>query len=183
MGKFGRERGFTLIEALVVVAIVVILQAIAVPRLSDWIKSMRLTAAANNVFSSLLLTRSEAIKRNSRAVMCKSFSGDACSTMGGWDQGWIIFHDANGNASFDAGEALVHRQQPLDVGLKVSGNSPVANYVSFTPMGSSRYISGAFQAGTLTVCNQSAAKTDARQLVIHSSGRPRIAKVTMDSCQ
>jgi type IV fimbrial biogenesis protein FimT len=177
-----KNGGFTLVEILVVVVILAVLMSVAVPLLSDAVKSMRLTSAVNHVFSSLILTRSEAIKRTSRAAMCKSDTGSSCATAGGWEQGWIVFHDANGNGLLDAEESIIHRQSPLGGNLKISGNSPVANYVSFTPMGTSRYTYGAFQAGTITVCNVSGAKAEARQLVLHSSGRPRIAKVTLDSC-
>ena len=41
------------------------------------------------------------------------------------------------------------------------------------------YISGAFQAGTLTVCPESASRVDARQIVISSAGRPRTVKTTV----
>ena len=56
-----------------------ILAALAAPAMSGMVNSMRLTTAVNSLFTSLLLARSEAIKRNSRAVVCKSVSGDACT--------------------------------------------------------------------------------------------------------
>ena len=94
-----RCSGFTLIELLVVVALVAILQLLAVPALVSMATSMNLTTAVNSLFSSLILARSEAIKRNSRAVVCKSGNGNTCITTGGWEQGWIVFHDVNNNAS------------------------------------------------------------------------------------
>lgn len=183
MERSRRGGGFTLVETLLVVAILTILMSVAAPPLSNAVKSMRLTSAVNNIFYSLVLTRSEAIKRNSRAAMCKSVTGEACVTSGGWEQGWIVFHDVNDNATLDAGESIVHRQAQLDGNLKMRGNSPLANYVSFTPVGTSRYTSGALQAGTITLCNSSPARTEARQVTLHSSGRPRITKTMVDSCQ
>ncbi len=174
--------GFTLIELLVVVTLVAILQSLAVPVLAGMINSMRLTTAVNSLFSSLLLARSEAIRRNSRVVVCKSVSGDACITAGGWEQGWIVFHDSNNNASLDAGEAILSRQQALPQSMRFKGNDPVASYVSFTPMGSTQYPSGAFQAGTLTVCMESVTRVDARQIVISSTGRPRTVRTMVNSC-
>jgi len=182
MDKRSVNAGFTLIELLVVVAVVAILQSLAAPPLAAMINSMRLTVAVNALFSSLLLARSEAIKRNTRAVVCKSASGEACTTTGGWDQGWIVFHDANNNTRRDAGEVLLLQQDALSAGVRFSGNSPVANYVSYTPMGTTSYASGAFQAGTLTVCVPSATQGDARQIVISSAGRPRTVKTTVDHC-
>ena len=80
MGTQSGCAGFTLIELLVVVALAAILQSLAAPALSGMVNSMRLTTAVNSLLSSLHLARSEAIKRNSRAVVCKSASGDACTT-------------------------------------------------------------------------------------------------------
>lgn len=174
--------GFTLIELLVVVALVVILQSLAAPAFSAMVNSMRLTTATNLLFSSLMLARSEAIKRNSRAVVCKSDTGNDCTTTGGWEQGWIVFHDANNNAALDAGEDVVSREQALPQPILLTGNGPVASYVSYTPMGTTSYKSGAFQAGTLTVCTQSSSSVPAREIKISSTGRPRTLKTTVAQC-
>lgn len=182
MSRYSGCAGFTLIELLVLVALVAILQSLAAPALTGVVNSMRLTASVNTLFSSLLLARSEAIKRNSRAVVCKSATGDACINTGGWEQGWIVFHDANNNASRDAGEAILSRQPALPQPMRFTGNGPLASYVSYTPMGITKYTSGAFQAGTLTVCPQSSTSVAARELKISSSGRPRTLKTTVQHC-
>ena len=174
--------GFTLIELLLVVALVAILQSLAAPSLAGMANSMRLSTATNSLFSSLLLARSEAIKRNSRAVVCKSATGNACITTGGWEQGWIVFHDANNNAARDADETILSREAALSQPFKFKGNDPVSSYVSFNPMGRTLYTSGAFQAGRLTVCPESATRVDARQIVISSAGRPRTVKTTVAQC-
>lgn len=182
MGKRSGCAGFTLIELLVVVALVVILQSLAAPAFSAMVNSMRMTTAVNSLLSSLMLARSEAIKRNSRAVVCKSATGDTCITTGGWEQGWIVFHDANNNAARDADETILSREAALSQPFKFKGNDPVSSYVSFNPMGRTLYTSGAFQAGRLTVCPESATRVDARQIVISSAGRPRTVKTTVAQC-
>lgn len=58
------ERGFNLVEMLVVLAIAGIALAIAVPNLQDMIISARTRGVAESIQSGLLLARSEAIKRN-----------------------------------------------------------------------------------------------------------------------
>jgi type IV fimbrial biogenesis protein FimT len=174
--------GFSLVELMVVVAMAAILLTLAAPAFSGLVTSIRLSTGINALFSSLILARSEAIKHNSRAVVCKSASGLACTTSGGWDQGWIVFHDANNNAALDVGEALISRVQALPKLIRLIGNSPVSNYVSFTPMGTTSYTSGAFQAGTLTVCQESAVPVEARQIVISSAGRPRTVKTVVAQC-
>jgi len=182
IGTQSGSSGFTLIELLVVLAVVAILQTLAAPALTAMVNFVRLTAAVNALFSSLILARSEAIKRNSCAVVCKSVSGEASIATGGWEQGWIVFHDANNNAARDADETILSREAALSQPFKFEGNDPVSSYVSFNPMGRTLYTSGAFQAGRLTVCPESATQVDARQIVISSAGRPRTVKTTVALC-
>ena len=182
MDKRSAVAGFTLIELMVVLVLAAILATLAAPAMSGMVNSMRLTAAVNSLFTSLLLARSEAIKRNARAVVCKSASGDACIASGGWEQGWIVFHDANNNAKRDAGEVIMSVEPAMRSPIRLNGNSPFASYVSFTPMGQTAYASGAFQAGTLTVCVESSEPLEARQIVINSSGRPRTVRTTVAQC-
>lgn len=174
--------GFTLIELLTVVAVASVLLSLAAPAMSNMANSMRLSTAGNSFFSSLLLARSEAIKRNARVVVCKSATGDACASTGGWEQGWIVFHDVNNNAALDAGEVILSREQALPQPIRLTGNGPVISYVSYTPMGKTSFASGAFQAGTFTVCPESATRVEARQIVISSAGRPRTVKTTVEHC-
>ncbi|MDP1528868.1 GspH/FimT family pseudopilin [Rhodoferax sp.] len=182
MKKRFASAGFTLIELMVVVALAALLQSLALPAFRGFVNSMRLTVAVNSLFTSLLLARSEAIKRNGRAVVCKTVTGETCVTTGGWQQGWIVFHDANNNARRDAGEVIVSHQQATAASILLNGNAPLVSYVSYTPMGQTAYASGAFQAGTLTVCVASSDSQEARQIVISSAGRPRTVRTTVAKC-
>lgn len=174
--------GFTLIELMIVVVLVATLLTLAVPALSGMVSSMKITTATNSLFSSLLFARAEAIKRNSRAVVCKSSTGDACTTSGGWEQGWIVFHDVNNNAALDAGEVVLLREQAVSHPIRLTGNGPLVSYVSYTPIGTTSFTSGAFQAGTLTVCTQSSTSVAAREIKISISGRPRTVRTTIAQC-
>ena len=83
-----RSGGFTAIELMVVVALVAILTAIAAPYMGQMVRTQRLRTTSFDVFSSLTLARSEAIKRNVSVTMTP-VGGD-------WAKGWTIT-DANGN--------------------------------------------------------------------------------------
>lgn len=172
-----KPTGTTLVELLVALAIAAILLTTAIPGFASLIQSSRLTGATNDLLASLHLARSEAIKRNARAVICMSADGSSCATSGDWHQGWMVFHDADNNAKRDEDEALIQVRPPLPAGISVSGNDPVARYVSYAPTGATRLVSGAFQAGRLTLCGKLTSAKAARQIVISSTGRARTVKL------
>ena len=176
------NKGFTLIELLIALSVMAILIGVAIPAYSTMLISHRLTAQSNTFLSALYFARSEAIKRNGRVVLCKSSSGESCAYSGGWQQGWMVFDDTNNNASLDDGETLLRRGPALDEGFVMTGNGPVATYVSYTPLGLTKKTSGAFQAGTFTLCRSAANGEEARQIVISITGRPRVDKTTTTSC-
>ncbi|HEX7888306.1 MAG TPA: GspH/FimT family pseudopilin [Ramlibacter sp.] len=175
-------QGFTLVEALSVLAVTAVLASVAVPSMKDLVDSTRVTAASNELLGDLLLTRSEAMKRRTRVAICKSAEGQWCTATGGWQQGWIVFEDANGDGVRGAEEPLVRRQQALSGNLRLTGTAPVARYVSYAPNGATKTVGGGFQAGTLTVCAASAGPAGARQIILNASGRPRTTKVELPSC-
>ncbi len=176
-------RGFTLLELLVVVAIGGVLAAVAVPPMHAMLNTQKVVSFVYLFVSSLHLARNEAIKRNACAVMCKSATGQSCTGSGGWEQGWILFHDANNNAQLDAGEQVVLRQGAVSVGPRLTGNTPVANYVSYSASGGAKMVSGAFQAGTFTLCPESASDTSVRLIVLSGTGRPRTQAGTPGDCR
>lgn len=179
--RTSRLRGFTFVELTVVLALAGIMVSLGVPALQTFMGSLRVTAATNDVFAALLLARSEAVKLRARVALCPSEDGATCAAVQ-WDRGWIVFHDANNNGSRDTSEPVVKRWLALTVQLRASGNANVANYVSYTPLGTTRMVSGAFQSGTLTFCQLSAQPTHAREIVISADGRPRVQKKTVASC-
>lgn len=177
-----KSGGVTLIELLTVLAVMAIFQTLAVPAMSALLDSIRLSTGINTLLTSIHFARNEAAKRNDRVVMCKSAGTGACVRSGGWEQGWIVFHDRNNNALFDAGESILLSEPALPTHLKLVGNSPFANYVSYTANGTAQLISGAFQAGRFTLCRQSETSVPAREVVISPGGRPRTTKVMVENC-
>ncbi len=174
--------GFTLVELLVTAAIASLLMLVAFPAMTSMLDTQRRISAINTFVASMHLARGEAIKRNGRAVLCKSASGEQCTRAGRWDQGWILFHDSNNNASWDPGELLLLQQGPLGQRLRLSGNSPVAHYVSYSATGSAKMVSGAFQAGTFTLCPQDGVAGDVRKVILSGTGRPRTVKGVARDC-
>lgn len=175
------SRGFTLTELMATVSVCSALSLCAVRFAGTVLDGMKLTAATHTLLAQLTHARSEAIKRNAPVVLCKSADGLRCAVDGGWEQGWLVFHDSNNNAQREEGEAVLVRGEPVPQ-LQINGNGTMARYVSFSPGGGTHTATGAFQAGTLTVCRPSAARAEARQIVINAAGRPRVQKVQLPSC-
>lgn len=78
-----RSAGFTLTEALVVVAILGVLATIGIPSMRDLIASSRLKGAASDLYSSLIFARSEAVKRNGSVDVIPSATSN-------WGAGWTV---------------------------------------------------------------------------------------------
>ena len=178
-----RPHGFSLVESVVTLAIAGSLVALGASSLADLFHGLRLQALSGNLFQQVLLARSEAIKRNGRVVLCKSPDGYACADDGAWEQGWILFQDRNNSGSRESAEPVLERLHALPPGWRLTANTPVGRYVSYGPTGGARMAqSGAFQAGTFTLCRASTERTEARQIIINAGGRPRVQKVWLDHC-
>lgn len=76
-----RQAGFTLIETMVVVAIIIVLAGVGVPAMQDLIVNQRIKSTTSDLFASILRARSEAIKRNTDISMNPSSN---------WSTGWTI---------------------------------------------------------------------------------------------
>lgn len=83
-----RHAGFTMVEMMIVVLIIAILSAFAVPAMRSMIRIQQVKTASFDIFASLTLARSEAIKRNVPVTMTPA-GGD-------WGLGWTVT-DSNGN--------------------------------------------------------------------------------------
>ncbi len=90
--------GFTLVELMVTLAILIILTTIAVPGMTDLIRDARLSSQSDLLASTLNAARLEAIKRRQNVTVCPATDANtstACSgNAGDWSTGILVFDGA-----------------------------------------------------------------------------------------
>jgi len=176
--KTEKNQGFTLVEVLMAIMIVGILAAVAIPAMGNFIRNSRITASVNDFVTAVTIARSEATKRRGIMTICPSndplAATPSCAETE-WENGWLVFADADGDAVLDAGEEVVHRQAPLtEVFIRTSND--LEKYVSFSSRGETRSTTGASVTGNLVVCDDRGIQSiddvsTARGLVISRTGR------------
>jgi type IV fimbrial biogenesis protein FimT len=166
-------RAFTLTELLSSLAITAALLGFVYPSAVQFIRNQQIANASNLVMAALTLARSESIKRR-LPVLVDNADGH-------WESGWRVFADTNNNGLHDQFEPLLLQTEALPEGVVAKGNTPVMRYIRYTPTGTSNLLSGAFQAGTLTLCHATGTQP-VRRLVLSSSGRIRRSKTASGPC-
>jgi len=159
--------GFTLVELMIILAMLVILTGFAAPSYNRLVASQRITGEVNRFVGTLHLGRSEAIMRNQRVVICQQ-QADSCTSNGGWQYGWFSFVDKNRSGRFDADERLLRHQAALN--QKVTVTSGRRSRVVFHPSGVTPGTNATF-----TVCHAGFPEL-ARAVIISNTGRVRTSR-------
>ena len=87
------SRGFTVVELVIAMSILAIIVSLAAPSLSSVIVVQQVKAAAQDVYASLSVARSEALTRNTNVTVAP--------VAGDWAKGWTVT---------DAGGTVLRRQ-------------------------------------------------------------------------
>ena len=164
------QRGVTLMEVMIVVGIVGVLLAFAVPSFQEFVARNRLDGAAQDLMTSLQLARSEATRRGAQVTM--RLSGTAGSK--DWGSGWTMFVDADADGVLDTGEEVIRQGMALTAPLTLYGSSNFDTTIAFTRDGRLTNAGGYLvlcQGGSLTEDGQSRA----RAVLVNGAGRVRMA--------
>ena len=119
------DKGFTLIEVMVTVVVLVIVVTIGVPNFVNLLERNRVVATANDLLGSLQLARSEAVRLNTTAQVCSSSNGQSCS--GGWADGWIVIRDNVVIRVSSAVPPQVSISGPASIVFESAGNVELSN--------------------------------------------------------
>lgn len=160
-----RARGFTATEMLVAMVIVGILLVIGVPSFVSSLLAMRLNSQMSDLQGTLQRARSESITRATPATVCRSSNGTSCDTSaGGWEIGWALFIDGNGNGTIDASDTVIRVTPALLPGFTLRAPTAFANVVTYKSDGSAQ------AGGHFILCRNNALST-ARAVNVNLVGR------------
>jgi type IV fimbrial biogenesis protein FimT len=168
-------RGFTLIETLMVVALLAVIAVMAAPSLVAWHVRDQVDARARALLSTLSYARSEAVRRGARVTVCRVdsarrclASGQACSAgVADWSCGWAVMVER-------AGAPMVLRAQAELAAVSIAGTQ---TNLTFTPPAGQ--LIGSFRSFDIAPHFPSSATQGApwrRCIRIAAGGRPRIVE-------
>jgi len=157
-GPARNERGVTLVELLFAILVIAILTVIAIPSYRDASLSGRLSAISSDLYTSVQLARSEAIKSNATTTLCASDAPATCS--GDWEDGWIVL---------DAGGTVIHSGAALPDGFTVAQTGGTAD-LNFQPIGVG------VTAATFTICRDAPIGNQNRVISVLATGSASVKR-------
>lgn len=164
-----RQRGVTLPELMVVLAILAVLAAAALPGMGQLLRTQQMKAAVNDLFGAIGLARAQALARNARVQVTPADAARA-----DWTQGWTVFVDRDGDNAPGPADEIIAVHGPLAGGLRVRfvfTGAAAPFYIAYNGAGrSTRNDSDAARFGTLSLFQDRAV----RRIKINMLGRARI---------
>lgn len=164
-----KETGFTLLELMVVVAIVGILMAFGMPALQDFIKNDRLSSQINALVGHLAYARSEAVLRSQQVGLCASSDMTSCSGTN-WAGGWILYVDADSSSDYNAAtDTILRVQQALS-----GNNTTLTSTVGIGPqfLYDNRGYAVVGNTGSFSLCDDRL-ESKMKSITISNTGRVR----------
>jgi type IV fimbrial biogenesis protein FimT len=165
------QRGYSLYDLLTAIGVIGVLGVSAIGGLQPLLERQRLSTDVNLLVTHMTLARSEAIRRAAPVTVCKSAAGAGCTPESRWEQGWIVFVDADGDEELGADEMLIRAQQGLSEGHTLEFRAALGrnNALTYHPSGRSG------RNGTFIMCDR---RGTAKTVIVNFVGRARVGDRT-----
>lgn len=161
-----KTTGFTLIEVLITMAILIALVTIAIPSFAEFTIRVRVDNELSILQRQLFITRNTAINENNFVTLCPLNEKNECHNQ--WKDSLSVFTDSNNNKVFELalGERVISEKSAVKNGDKLQyGKTRIG--LTYAPTG---HLAGWGQNATFKYCpNQHIDKS--RGIVIAVSGR------------
>ncbi|MDH5190313.1 MAG: GspH/FimT family pseudopilin [Gammaproteobacteria bacterium] len=179
------NKGFTLIELMVSLAVMAIFLTMAIPAFTDVIKNNRLVSQTNSLVADINLARSEAVKRGVQVILCRSANSTAAVSSlacGGiaqtWTTGWFVFASGDSNTTFTAGtDTLIKRSEIARKGVIIKTNASGDSSLAYNADGTN----GNSSTVLFALCDDRG-NTKGREIQIINTGRPRLTSENITNC-
>ncbi len=175
--------GFTFIELMIVMTMVAVMAAIALPNLGQFIANNRLKSQMYNMLESINIARAEAVKRKVKTVMCRSADPTATTpacggTANTWTTGWIVYAKGDANDAYNsATDTIIGIGNAAHDTVTVMSNADGNSYLVYKPDGTLDETSQAVYA----ICDDRG-ESDGKQISIKLVGRAAIKSNPITDC-
>ncbi len=143
-----KKSGFSVMELLMVLAVIAVVSAITVPSIISWRNAAKLRGAAGNLKGDMEMAKVNAIKHNNFVAV--KFNADA----------YEVFVDTSGDGNRDAGEALL-KNRMLPAGVAFDFTHPEWTFT-----------------GNVTKFNGRGTADNGKAILTNGQGQERLVKVS-----
>ena len=161
-----RRHGFTLIELMVTLSVLVVVMAVAAPSMADFSANNQVAAAKTGFAGAVALARTEAARLGKTVILQPLGSGPAGNE---YLNGWEIVSDDDGDGLAGASEPRLRRSSIAYEKIKLSGARSLAFRASGALAGTS--------AQVYTVCRLSGSSAG-YSITVTPSGVSDVAAIT-----
>lgn len=167
-----KEKGFTLIELMITLAVLAILLTVAAPGMFTFIADARSDAQMSAIVSSLQEARTYSLKERRSVTVCGGSVTSAAvpSCDGSWDNGWAVFvENSTTIGTFENADTVISVHDAIADNFDITKTN--GSFISFDGRGWAASGNGDFK-----VCESSNSSEYARQVLVALSGRVSVQK-------